>query len=88
MPTADDQFWAQITSKRDEGLAHLTDMIQRSGIDEICAFLVKHVMPQAVDDFVTDQETLTKHIIAHMALVGAVDALLAWRDAHPEEVSP
>lgn len=81
---AEDQFWAMLTHKRDEGLAHLTEMIERNGSDEICGFLSKHVMPRAVDGFVTDQESLTEHVIAHMAVVGAVDALLAWRDAHAD----
>jgi hypothetical protein len=83
MTTAEDKFWAVLTHKRDEGLAHLTSIIDRSGSDEFCAFLGKHVMPAAVSD-PDDQDMLVEHVIAHMAIVGAVDALLAWRDRQEE----
>ena len=79
MPT-EDQFWAVMTHQRDEGLAHLTAIIERSGMDEFCDFLAKHVLPQAAD--VPEGADLVAHVIAHMAIVGAVDAMLAFRDAH------
>jgi hypothetical protein len=79
--TPEDKFWAILTHKRDEGLAHLTNLIERNGIDEICDFLSKHVIPLASDDYVCDPASLVQHLMAHMAIVGAVDSMLAWRDS-------
>jgi hypothetical protein len=76
--TSEEQFWAVLTHKRDEGLAHLTAIIERSGLDEFCLFLSKHVMPQVVKE--PEDEELVEHVVAHMAVVGAVDAMLAFRD--------
>ncbi len=78
----DQQFWAMLIHKRDEGLAHITAMIERSGIEEVCQFLAEHVMPKAIDEYADDD--LVGHVIAHMALVGAIDALLAFRDQQGE----
>jgi len=47
--------------------------------DKFCGFMAKHVMPHAADSH--GDENLIEHVVAHMAIVGAVDALLAWRDA-------
>jgi len=79
---SEQQFWALLTHKRDEGLAHLTAIIERSGLDEFCGFLAKHVMPQAAET--PDGEELVEHVVAHMAIVGAVDAMLAYRDRKKE----
>lgn len=80
MSEENDVFWAMLTNRRDQGLASLTTMIENNGLDEICQFLSKHVMPGASDD--SDPQHLVNHVICHMAIVGAVDAMLAWRDAH------
>ena len=78
----DDQFWAVLTSKRDEGLAHLTGMIERSGVDEFCEFLIQNVMPVIADGGESEIHGNTAQLlISHMAMVGAVDALLANRDS-------
>ena len=77
-----DKFWATLTHKRDTGLAHLTDLIHRNGIEEFCAFLSKHVMPKAMDEH-ADHSTV-EYLVAHCAIVGAVDALLAYRDAQED----
>ena len=78
----DDQFWAVLTSKRDEGLAHITAMIERSGVDEFCEFLIHNVMPVIADNGESEiHGNVAQLLISHMAMVGAVDALLANRDA-------
>ena len=78
----DDQFWAVLTSKRDEGLAHLTAMIERSGVDEFCKFLIHNVMPVIADSGESEiHGNVTQLLISHMAMVGAVDALTAFRDS-------
>jgi hypothetical protein len=81
----EDQFWAALTNKRDQALAHVTDLIARSGSDEFCGFLSKHVMPAAMDSH--GEENPTEYIIAHCAVIGAVDALMAWRDAREAETA-
>ncbi len=73
---SEEQFWAVLTSKRDEGLAHVTSVIDRSGVDEFCEFLSSKVLPAIM----SDKSSSTQLLIAHMAMVGAVDALLAHRD--------
>lgn len=78
----DDQFWAVLTSKRDEGLAHLTAMIERSGVDEFCEFLIHNVMPVIADSGESEiHGNVTQLLISHMAMIGAVDALTAFRDS-------
>ena len=82
MLDAEQQFWATLTNRRDQGLAHLTDLIERSGMDEFCGFLSKHVMPNATDSH--GENDTTEYIVAHCAIVGAVDALIAWRESKEE----
>jgi len=78
----DDQFLAVLTSKRDEGLAHITAMIERSGVDEFCEFLIHNVMPVIADNGKSEiHGNMAQLLISHMALVGAVDAILAHREA-------
>jgi len=77
----DDQFWAVLTSKRDEGLAHLEAIIERSGVDEFCMFLLHNVMPVIADNGKSEVHgNVTQLLLSHMAMVGAVDALIAHRD--------
>ena len=77
----DERFFAVLTSKRDEGLAHLTEMIARSGIDEFCEFIIRNVMPVILDNGENEiHGNVAQLLIAHMAIVGAADALLAHRD--------
>lgn len=81
----DDQFMAILTSQRDQGLAHLTAMIERSGVDEFCEFLSSHVMPILVAHSRTEQHgSVAELVVAHMAIIGAVDALLAHRESSVE----
>ena len=82
MSEPNDQFWAVLTSKRDQGLAHITAMVERSGLDEFCGFLAKHVFPNASDDHA--EADLVAHVVAHLAVIGAVDAMLAWKERHDE----
>jgi hypothetical protein len=78
---SDDQFFAILTSKRDEGLAHIQGIIERSGIDEFCKFLTCNVMPVIADNGESELHgNVAQLLISHMAMVGAVDALLAHRD--------
>jgi hypothetical protein len=78
----DDQFWAVLTSKRDEGLAHLTAIIEQSGVDEFCEFLIHNVMPVIADNGESEiHGNTTQLLISHMAMVGAVDAMMAFRDS-------
>lgn len=83
----DEQFFAILTSKRDESLAHLTDMIRRSGFDEFCHFLTANLTPMMGDGtgFRGDPHKATQVVVAHMAIVGAVDAMLSYRDAMIDE---
>lgn len=79
---SEEQFFAVLTSKRDEGLAHLTSVIERSGVDEFCDFLIANVMPVIADNGESEiHGNTTQLLISHMAMVGAVDALLAHRDS-------
>jgi hypothetical protein len=82
----DEAFYAVLTSKRDEGLAHITAIIEQSGIDEFCEFLVRNVMPVITDNGKSEIHGNTAQLlISHMAIVGAVDALLANRDKQSED---
>lgn len=77
----ENQFWAILTSKRDEALAHLSEVIERSGDDEFLEFLIRNVMPVIADNGQSEiHGNTTQLLISHMAMVGAVDALLACRD--------
>lgn len=77
----EDQFWAVLISKRDEGLAHLTAIIERSGVDEFCEFLIHNVMPVIADNGESEiHGNTTQLLISHMAMVGAVDALLSNKE--------
>lgn len=76
-----DQFYAVLTSKRDEGLSHITEIIDRSGVDEFCDFMIKNIFPVLRDNGKSEiHGNMAELLIAHMALVGAADALLAHRD--------
>jgi len=77
----DEQFWAVLTSKRDEALAHLTEVIVRSSEDAFLEFLIRNVMPVIADNGQSEiHGNTTQLLISHMAIVGAVDALLAYHE--------
>lgn len=77
----DDMLFAMLTSKRDECLAHLTTVVGRSGVDEIFGFLNEHVFPDLADPDPGTEGRMVQRLIAHMAFVGAVDAMLAWKES-------
>ncbi len=74
MKPDDDQFYAIMTSKRDECLAHLEGVVERSGVDEICSFIILSIKP------LLDHEDEIQELIGHMAMIGAIDALISHRD--------
>jgi hypothetical protein len=77
---SDDYFWEILTSKRDESLAHLTVTIERFGVGGFCDFLIHNVMPVIEDNGKSEiHGNVAELLISHMAMVGAVDALLANR---------
>jgi hypothetical protein len=69
------QFYALLTTRRDEGLAHCTAIVERSGLDEWSEFVVNSIMP-----LIADADDRTVNLIGHLALIGAFDAALAYRD--------
>jgi hypothetical protein len=81
----ENQFFAVLTSKRDEALAHLESVIDKSGVDEFCNFLVSNIMPTILDEGKSEiHGNVAQLLISHMALVGAVDALLSHRDKNSD----
>jgi hypothetical protein len=81
----ENQFFAVLTSKRDEALAHLEAVIDKSGVDEFCNFLVSNIMPTILDEGKSEiHGNVAQLLISHMALVGAVDALLSHRDKNSD----
>lgn len=73
------QFWAVLTHKRDEGLAHLTDLIARSGFEEFQAWFAAHIVGKVVDGD-AGRTSDVEYIIATCALIGAADAMIAWKE--------
>jgi len=78
----EDMFWNTLITKHDEGMAHITSMIERSGDDEFMGWLGR-VMEDATDD--AAEIDLQKYLVAHCAIVGAIAAWLALRDKRLSE---
>ena len=67
-----------LTSKRDQGLAKIMHMIESSGEDEFYNFLIHNVLPDEIDEGADFR--LKQYLVACLALIGAVDAIIAIRD--------
>jgi hypothetical protein len=80
----ENQFFAVLTSKRDEALAHLESVIDKSGVDEFCNFLVSNIMPTILDEGKSEIHGNVAQLLFPMALVGAADALLSHRDKNSD----
>jgi len=72
-----DQFWGMIVHKNDQYLQAVVESIEKDGVDTFCGMLADHVLPHLVEE---DEEVSVERAVYGMALLGAVTAMIAWRE--------